>query len=116
LRSLRSPRSANTSPTMNQEPRRALQIPQRASSDQYAMAKGNGSSEKKRTRKLSPISNQRYRSSVRDQECAPRRRKTTATPENPASVIATSASVLRIVSFIPSQISDRLCFDRNHPS
>jgi predicted RNA-binding Zn ribbon-like protein len=41
------------------------------------------------------MTNQRNRSSVGDQECAPRRRKTTATPENPASVTATSCLRVR---------------------
>ena len=79
---------------------------QRASGNQFARARGNGSSAKIRTRKLWPIRNQRTRSSVGDQQCAPCKRKTTATPENPASVIATSASVLRTDSFIPTQVCD----------
>jgi hypothetical protein len=53
---------------------------QRASGNQFARARGNGSSAKIRTRKLWPIRNQRTRSSVGDQECAPCKRKTTAQP------------------------------------
>jgi hypothetical protein len=49
VRSLRSPRNAGTSPTINQEPNSALQRPPRASWDQLARTNGIGSNEKKST-------------------------------------------------------------------
>jgi hypothetical protein len=53
--------------------------------------------------------------SVGVQECAPRRRKATTTPQNPANVIATSASVLRTVSFNASgYVTPPNLFNRTH--